>query len=359
MACEGYRPALVRTGYEQVIANRTSDLFAATAKKSGKVVALTEKGIIIEYDDGDRLAVELGRRFGKSSDLHIPHNVVTDMKLGQKVKEGDVVAYNTNFFFKDRLNPDGVSMSMSLTAKVVLLESTKTLDDSSAISEKLAEKLKTKIGYSRAIVVNFKDSVEKLVKVGDQLTSESILCYIQDEVTARSGAFDEDTIDTLRMLSAQSPQAKHRGIVEKIEVFYHGDKEDMSATLKAIANASDRELAVKMKSLGQKPVTGSVDNTYRIDGAPLQLDTLVIRVYITDLVPAGIGDKGVFANQLKTVFCDVMKHPYVSESGVEIDAVFGNKSVFNRIVNSPYLIGTATTLLKIIGRKAVSAYRNA
>lgn len=46
-----------------------------------------------------------------------------------------------------------------------------------------------------------------------------------------------------------------------------------------------------------------------------------------------------------------------TESGKVIDAVFGSKSVGDRIVNSVDMIGTTNTLLDVIGKKVVKAYR--
>jgi hypothetical protein len=68
--------------------------------------------------------------------------------------------------------------------------------------------------------------------------------------------------------------------------------------------------------------------------------------------------KGVFANQLKTVFGRVMPVAPKTQSGVEIDAIFGAESVDARIVRSPFIIGTTTTLLNVIAKKAVEAYNS-
>lgn len=46
-----------------------------------------------------------------------------------------------------------------------------------------------------------------------------------------------------------------------------------------------------------------------------------------------------------------------SEDGDEIEAIFGYRSIEARIVLSPIVIGTTTTLLKIIGRNAAKLYR--
>ena len=47
----------------------------------------------------------------------------------------------------------------------------------------------------------------------------------------------------------------------------------------------------------------------------------------------------------------------LSEDGDEIDAIFGYRSIEARIVLSPIVIGTTSTLLKIIGRNAAKLYR--
>jgi hypothetical protein len=354
----GYRQSPVRTGYEQVIAHRTSDLFALTAKKPGQVVSVSETGIVVKYDDGEEKGYELGRRFGNAAGLTIPHNVVSEMKAGQKFKEGDLICYNDGFFERDILNPNNVVWKAGIMVKTVLLESTQTLEDASSISTRVANLLTTKMTKVKTVVVNFDQSVRKLVKAGQSVESEDILCTIEDAVTANSGLFDEESLDTLRVLSAQTPQAKAKGVVERIEVFYHGDKQDMSDSLRELANASDRELAKRNKAAGKKAVTGQVDEGFRVDGDPLALDTMAIRIYITSDVPAGVGDKGVFGNQMKTVFSEVMTGEIKTESGKVIDAVFGQKSIADRIVLSPEVMGTTATLLDVIGKKAVAAYKS-
>jgi hypothetical protein len=101
-----------------------------------------------------------------------------------------------------------------------------------------------------------------------------------------------------------------------------------------------------------------VDDGFRVEGDPLALDTLAIKVYITSLVSAGVGDKGVFAHQMKTVFGEIMTEDVKTESGVLVDAIFGQNSVDARIVLSPAVVGTTATLLGVLGKRALKAYRS-
>lgn len=358
VACHAYTASAVRTGYEQVIAQRTSDMYAYAARKPGKVLSVTAEGMIVEYEDGEKKGIELGRRFGAASGLTIPHNVVPFVKEGQKFKQGDILSYNDGFFEPDILNPSNVVWKAGIIVKVALMESNMTLEDSSVISSEVAELLMTRTTQVRYIVVDFQQEVRRLVKAGQQVESEDILCIIEDAISANQNLLDDESLDTLRNLTSPAPLARVKGVIERIEVFYHGDKEDLSPSLKAIADASDRELSKRNRAAGRRGFTGSVDESFRIEGDPLALDTLAIKVYITTDVPAGPGDKGVFGNQLKTVFGEVLEEPVYTESNVKIGAIFGQKSVADRIVNSFDLIGTTTTLLDVIAQEMVRVYRS-
>lgn len=357
IACAGYHQFTVRTGYDSVIADRTSDLFAYTAKKEGIVKSINDKGVIIDYTDGTVQGYEIGRRYGNSAGLIIPHNVVTLLKEGDKVNVGDTICYNDGFFEPDLFNPKRVVFKNSINVKTVLWESSQTLEDASSISSRLADKLSTKITKVKDIVLTFDQSITGLLKVGEAVDAETILCVIEDSITANNNLFSDASVDTLRVVSAQTPKAGVRGVIERIEVFYHGDREDMSDSLRLISLASDRQLKAKAESIGAEVFTGQVDSGFRINNDPLSLDSLAIRIYITSSVGTGNGDKGVFANQMKTVFSEIISDDMTTESGELIDGVFGAQSISDRIVTNPYIIGTTNTLLKVIAKKAIAAYR--
>lgn len=357
VAAKGYKPTPLRTGYEQVLAQRTDDLFAYTAKQPGKITKVSKSSITITYEDGSTHSVELGRRFGTAAGSVFPHSVVTQLSVGDTVEPGKVVAYNEDYFTPDTLNPGKVVWKAGLMVKTAIAESPDTLEDSSAISEKIADALTTNMTKVRTLVIPFDNTVRRMVAAGTQVDSESILCTIEDAVTADNDLFNEDTLDTLRVLSANTPRAKYAGTVERIEVFYHGDLEDMSDSLRALAMDSDKALAKRRKAMGKPVVTGSVDGGVRFESNPLELDSVAIKLYITTPVSAGIGDKGVFGNQLKTVIGRVMGGVNETESGTEVDAIFGYQSISDRIVLSPEIMGTTNTLLRVISQRVAKVYR--
>lgn len=354
----GYRSMPTRTGYEQVIASRTDDLFATVAKTTGKVTALSKKAITVTYDDGTSQTVELGRRYGKVAALTFPHEVITGLSDGDTVEAGQIVAYNSHYFEPDPLTGGKTAVwKAGCLATVALMESSDTLEDSCAISEHLAGQLETRTVEVRSIIVDFKDTIHGLVEPGRHVEVEDILCTIEDPVTAQGHLFDERSLDTLRLISSNNPRAKVTGDVEKIEVFYHGDIDDLSPSLLELAQESDRQRKRLSRDLKTVYTSGYISDTLSIDGKRLAPNQAVIRVYINVKRIMQTGDKGVFGNQLKSVVGRVMHGVNQTEYGENIDAIFGYLSVNNRIVRSPEVIGTTNKLSQLITQHAIAAYR--
>jgi hypothetical protein len=357
VACDGYFALPVRTNYEQVISHRSGDLFSVIAEQDGVIESLNEVGGIIKYKDGSTKGFSLGRKFGKAAGQVIPHEIVSNYSVGEKVKKGDVIAYNSGWFEKDYFNPGQVLMKTGLLCTVALIESPQTHEDACTITEELAAKLKTNLSKVKKVRLSFKDTITDLIAIGTNVTFETPLVLIQDETTANMGAFNEATIATLASISQQAPTAKTVGKIEDIVVYYNGDKEDMSPSIRALANYGDKLLAFKAKSRGEQVFTGSTDESYRIDGDPLLQDELCIEFYITQDVNAGIADKVVFANQMKSIICEVADYDIVTESGIKVDAFFGAYSIFKRIVNSAFSFGTTNILAEIGAKEALKIYK--
>lgn len=357
VACDGYITLPVRTGYEQVISHRVGEGYCTVAEEDGVVESLDDKGGVVVYKSGKKQGFLIGRRFGKAGGQTIPHTMETVLKVGDKVKTDDVISYNKGWFEPDYFNKGQVLYKAGVLANVALIETPQTHEDACTISEDFSRKLKTGLTKIKKVSLEFKDVITGLVAVGAKVSFDTPLLLIQDELTANIGAFSADTIATLASISQQSPMAKMIGKIEKIEVFYHGQKEDMSDSIRALSNYGDKLLASAAKSRGDKVYSGSVDESYRVDGDPLLVDTLCVLFYITEEVGAGIADKVVFANQMKSIISEVADYELVSESGVKIDALFGAFSIFKRIVNSAFTIGTTSVLMELGAKEALKLYR--
>ena len=340
-----------------MVANRTTDMFACLAKYDGEVVSVNQKGILVKYVNGEMKGVKLGRQFGKAEGSVYPHDVITKLKPGQKFVKGDAIAYNTSFFEQDFIDPKRIVLKSSLMARVALMESPLTHEDSSAISTRLSQRLKAKTTKVKSFTVNFKQEIVNPVAIGDSVKPDTVLLTISDEITSVGGTFNENDLAVLSRLSKSSPKAKYFGTIDRIEVLYHGDKEDMTTSLRTLADASDRMFAAEARAVGEPVITGSVNGDYRVKGTPLTLDNAEIKIYMTVSNEPGVGDKAVFGLQLKSTHSSSYANRVTDENGVEVDAIFGARSVANRIVESFYIIGTTSTLALEIGKRAVKAYR--
>ncbi|MNO14016.1 hypothetical protein D3C76_36560 [compost metagenome] len=358
ISSEGYRESPVCTGYDHILAHRVDDIFAVPASKNGEVVERSNDHLVIQYEDGTFEHLDLTTQYGISAGAVYPQYQASTFQLGDKVEKGDILKYNSGFFKPSRFHPRQVQWKAGVIARTALMEASYTLEDSSAIDDWLAQQLGSEVTKVKTIVVRFDQTIRNLVKEKDHTDITSILCTIEDAVTADSGLFSDDDLDILRKMGSATPQAGAVGEVSKIEVFYHGDPDDMSDSLLELVNAHDKTRRKAAKRLGMQPVTGQVDQSLRIDGNGLELDHVAIKVYITHREGMGVGDKAVFCNQMKTVVGHRLDGVNETADGTKINAIFGAKSVMDRIVSSALLIGMTISTLTAIGEKAADMWIN-
>lgn len=352
----GYRQAHIRTGAESALALRTtSDAFAASAEQDGEVIGLTSKGIIVKYKDGTVRGHRLGRIHGKAEGSMYPHDVVPNVKLGEKFLQGKVLTYNKLFFEEDYIVKGSIVLKNSMPATVALQEISGTYEDACSLTPSLAKKSMMPSSKPKSVTVEFGQQIKNIVKVGDEVMPGQVLLLIENEFGIDS-SYSDTASETLGRLHGKAPKSAVRGIVDKIEVLYHGDKQDMSASIRALADASDKELAFERKSTNKPVVTGSVDTEYRVSGNSLLLDTAEIKIYISSLQTTAVADKGVLANQMKSTLADVITYSVTTEEGVPIDAMFAVKSLLGRICTSPFDIGTTIPLLNQVSVNAAKIY---
>lgn len=355
-----------RTGGEIALAGRCGDLFAFMSEGSGKVTEVSETHLVIKYDDPElgEERIELGRIFGTVAGHVVPHMVVSDYKVGQKFGPGEVLSYNSGFFERDWRNPKQALWKTGALTWVAFLEKDRTYEDSSYIAKELADKMFSPVAHTKTIIVKFTDNVFNLVNIGEALDIDDEICSIEEGSISEIASLNESAIDEIRSLEKNIVRSKFVGHVEGIEVIYFGDKEDMSPTLTKIANKFDAIRAKKSKELGPSYAkTGQIYNMTRVDGQPVEIDMMAIRVTITHDASMADGDKLVLCNQLKSVNSGVMPQTLYTQKAVlpgqkpvPIGIQFSYKGVQNRIVLSTQLIGMSNALLEHIQNEMVAAY---
>lgn len=356
-----YRVLPVRTGYDDVVAKRASDRYLVTAKQDGKVIDVDELSLTVEYKDGTQKMFELGKWFGVSGNFHLPHDTVTRLKAGDTFKAGDTLAYHKDFFTPDDyLGAGKMALKLGRLARVVLMEDPLSYEDSTAVSKHFAETTNVSVSYIKDVVVKFNQNIHKVAIPGKPIDVDEPLCYIEEDLGDEM-AMDDNTVDLLKVITSNAPKSPTTGIVDKVEVFYYGEKEEMSTTLLRLATQSDKVRSRISKAKGAKGYSGQVDDRMRVDGNPMEYKTALIRFTITTTNGLSGGDKMVYCNQLKCTIAEVYQEPprTVSEDmdlGQPLDAVFSTSSVYNRIVNSPFLVGFTNVILTEVSRQLGEEY---
>lgn len=362
IAIEGNAVNPIQTGMGETLAHNTDDTFSFETAEAGKVIDITDKYLLVEYKSGRRDSCQLGKRFGNVTGHIVPHMVITDYKVGQRFEAGEIAAFNTGFFVRNRYDHTQVLWKTGALAWVMFAENNETFEDSSLIFEHFAPKMVTEVGHVTVAYANFTQVIHNVAQVGDEVDIDSVIAYVED---AEVAAIDSTASDrSLAKMGAPVTLAGVKGKIEHIEVIYYGDKDDMSESIRKIANKYDRQRADLAKVLGDdEPKSGEMIEPARVNGVNLELDMIAIRFYITHRVGMSGGDKQVYGNQLKSVISKVRQDTIRTEGPVWprhgrviVDAMASYRAMEARIVNSPYLMGLGGTSLLFVRDTMLDAY---
>lgn len=329
-----------RTGVEALVAHRTSVKHARVLEKPAKVTKVTDKSIEVKYDDGTVSAYPLGKWFGHHEGTTYPHENVTRWKVGDKLPARAVLTYNKHQFEPDVYDPYQVNFKNGRVVQVALLLGEEVHEDSNAISEELAGSITCRTTKPKDVTMRFDQVIYDIHEEGDVVDMDTILCTFSDALVGSSDPLSARSTATLSALSNFTPTSGVRGVIDKIEVIYNGDVEDMSDSIRKLVKKYDKSRKLLADELPGHDV--AVDGSavdYRVNGVPVGNKELVIFFYITTSYHIA-SDKLVVANQLKTTTQEIMRGVNTTEDGRKFDLKFGTQSVDARIVGSVTNIGT-------------------
>lgn len=352
---KGYRQSPIRTGGEYVLPHKVNSKYCVTAEEDGTILDINDKILTVKYKSGKEVGYPIGTQYGSMEGSTYTHELITDLKPGSKFKKEEAILFHRDFFERDWLDKTKLVMKTSTVCTVALTMNNEVFEDSSAVSKNFAAKVGTEIVKDRKFILNFSDNLVELLPEGTKVKPEDVLFMSLDE-TSDGGNLSEQTIAMLKNLASLAPSSKVDGTIDRIEVKYNGDKEDMSPTIKKVVNRLDRDIYERTKGTEYEVKNNKVTGEYRSNGKNLNLDTLELTIYIKVPLRCGIGDKLVFGNPMKSVIGEIYTYDIHSESGDEIEAMFSYQGVINRVLNSPIIAGTTNRLIKGVGKQVVEAY---
>lgn len=332
MATDSYGPVPLQTSYDTQIAYRASELYSSFAKQDGKVIEVTDDGIVVEYKDGTQDKFFLGYEIGKGAGEYHKHLKVTDVKVGDTFEKGKVLAWDSSFLARDTRDPNRVCIKLGTMTRIALIEDQFTFEDSVAISKRYAELSTTPYLKANEFTVAFDQHLQVHVKVGDKVEYNQPLADIQD---ASSAAFNDDSVmGGLDRLGIKQERAKQSGRVTKIEVVYSGDLDDADPSVQKFAKQQDATRAKKAKYRKLTAETGNVGGNTSVGKSKVYPSTAVVTIYIENKLTTTVADKFVAGNQMKGTVGFIYPEPIYTEDGREVDWVFSLKSLLNRMVLS-------------------------
>jgi len=346
------RAPYVRTGYEAVFASRADSKYVVTAIDPGEVISVSDNKLTVMYKKAGKKSYSLAEWTSKEeAGTTFPHKQVANFKKGAKFNKGASLAYDKAFFEPDIFDKTRVIYKMGTSINVALMETPETYEDSGAMYSKLAERLGTVVIKTKSIKLTNTDKIMSVLNPGDSVEPKTPLLSILDAITSSvSGDLDKRSLEILKDLKMLSPKAGYRGKIMKVQVYYNCEFKTLSPSIKKLVLETDKTLK---DATGH---TGEVDGGYSIDGVPLAENELEIKYYIRTTESHGVADKAVLGNQLKFTVGEVYNDPIYTENGEVVEAKFSTRSIAARIVNSPGLLGTTSTLLEALTNKVVDEF---
>lgn len=350
---QGSKQSKIRTPYAYVMPYKVSDKFAYMAEQDGVVKTVSKSKIVIEYKDGTSVTKNIGNSYSREEvGTSYKNQVVTTLEAGDKVKLGDPICFNNNFFEYDWLFPKKLIHKSASEMTIAIGEGDESYEDSHVITKKASEKLVSNVVKITSNTITDNMIIDSLVSVGDKIKAGGFL-FVAFEHIDKAADISPELLESIKSSTQLGVKSKYNGTVEKIEVRYNGELETMSQSVRKIVEQSNADLA---KRLNDKKITGKVGNEYSVNGRRLGKNTVEIKIFILTEEPFGNGDKSVLVNQLKTTAAMVVDDEIKTEDGRDVDILFSSTSLFARQVPSSFVIGTSNVLLDLIKQKAVKLY---
>ena len=364
--CKNSTPCRIATGFESIVGDMSSPLYAVIAKDDGKIEYIDDQTFKVKYKKLGTYIYKYGKVEGEVSSFMINHHItLNNLKVNQSIKKGDVLAYNTGFFKYDPVFKQ-LNWCHGVSANIAIIDTKSTLEDASAFTQEFLNKFDFDTVYKRVIKITPELAIKDMVSEGTEVDYNTPLVTLeyQDiqniDIENTDSELEED--DILGDLNKIVTKAKHKGYIHKIKMYHTLDITDYHPTVQKVLRSYYRKINQLKKShkdvinVEDININPKVEPGTRIKKTELNEGELVIIFYINEVVPSTIGDKFVIDNSLKTVVGEIIDYDFTTKSGIKLDGIFGGASIFNRIITSPIKLGILERIMESIEKKAIELY---
>ena len=344
-------PQLVTTGADAAMPYLVSDMFCHKAKKPGTVKEITDDYLLVEYNDGNTEYVNLAEQTMKNSDggFYITLQLKTDLKVGSKVKQNTILAYDKKSFSNRVGDGKQVAYNIGCLSKVAILTTEDGFEDSGMCSEWLTKTMSSDIVVEKDINLPASTNILYIAKKGQEVTEGDPILIFQN-------AYDEEDANLLLKqlnnedgdvseIGRNTIKSKVTGIISDIKVYRTVDKDELSESLKKIVSKQESEVnrLKKIADKAENEVQFDPDGKLPAVGKLKAVDGVLIEIYMKYNDQMSVGDKIVINNANKEVLMDTFQDdeaPYTDFRPTEkIDIIASASAIDGRIITSPMKLG--------------------
>jgi hypothetical protein len=334
---------------------------------NGRIIVIDEKtGMVkVEYSDGSvevfHYGTDLTRNPGQGFDIKQNMVLSRDLKVGSRVKRGDVLAYNDKFFKQDPVSGH-VDFMLGVTGRVAVVENDGTIEDSSIITKALADRLQFESVHARDVVINAGTTIHDFVDIGNHVSSTDALMIFDeaDMPTDFKYSDNKELMDMLGDLNRATPRAKFDGEIMRIEAYHSVPYTEMSKSVKAMvqhvreSTNAQASFAEGSSNSGEFPKHDTLPKDSKIGITALDNDTVMFRFYISHTSGMRGGSKLIYSSSLKSVVANVIQDtPIGADDNEPVDALTSWRGLNNRLVFGVVLTGLASRIVNDLEKRIV------
>lgn len=353
-------PMLVTNGADEMLAYITTDKFAFKAKRDGRVIELTEEYMIIDYGD-EKEYVNLSETIEKNSNggIYTPLklDVVDKIRVGSKVKENQIVAYNKKSFSNSIGESDNIAYNNGKLAKVAILNIDECFEDSGVCSQQFAEKMATRVIDKEDHILDKDSNIFKIMNVGDQVEPEDALMIWQnpheeEEANTLLRILGNDQ-EMVSELGRRTVRSEITGRIADIRIYRTVEIEELSPSLQKIVKAYEKPIKERKKKLDELGIESDfLPPTYKLEPVgklKKAQDAVLIEFYLERVDIISVGDKLTNYSANKAIIKNIIPADLMAYTDARpnepIDLFIGQISIDKRMVTSTMNYGSIQKLM--------------
>lgn len=374
---KGAQPSLVTYGMDETIADIDTD-FNHKMRDDGKVIAINPRFVKVVYDTlkdekGEPMQEvfsisKIERNAAKAkyilNDMRLNPNL--NIKVGKKLKKGDVIAYNKDFY-----NTDGIDISYKPgpIALVAITNNQSSFEDATVMNRSLANKLGTVNLKRVAVKLSPRSNLAQFAQIGDIKPGDIIAKYSED---TGSDTYNYDIdVSLLEDYLLKTKKSHYRGKIRDIYISYKLTKEElenMHPSIKKLfsyvekyynSNYDTRVMGAGLEEFEKNRNTDFItaysgSKKAKVNGDSVDKSQILVEFFIEVETPFSIGDKLIFGSSaLKGVCSKIVPDdlsPYGKTTGRKIDIILSTLSPSARMIYSFFLVSLLTAGMQEVNK---------